>query len=255
MHENAIAAVVGADAMPVEPQPRTKKRLKAPTLLEQAVDVFTQPTQLFTRLADTPRWGGALLLVIIAAWLWVVPWSLKVDADALYRPVLEKNGSMPAAQIESVIEITRRFMMPMTLMAVTFRNLFGTLFFGLMFWLVGLGTKAERKPKFLQAVSASAVPGLMLVPYFLMIGVVSALRDVGSQIPDRLAPSGLAFYLRPENPKLYALLAQVDPFIIGFFVMTFLATRHVMRLKNKEAALCTALALVVSLGWRIYFWV
>ncbi len=140
-------------------------------------------------------------------------------------------------------------------MAVAVRNLFGTLFFGLMFWLVGLGTKAAKKPNFLQAMSASAVPSLVLVPWMLMIGVISALRDVGSQIPDRLAPSGLAFYLRPENPKLYALLAQVDPFTIAYFALTYLATRHLMRLKVNEAALCTALAVVISLGWRIYFWV
>ena len=227
----------------------------APTLWEQATGVFTEPKALFSRLAEKPRWGGALILVIAAAWLWVVPWSLKVDADALYRPVLQQNGQMTASQVESVIEVSRRFLLPMTLMAVFFRNLFGTMFFALAFWLVGLSTKGARKPTFLQAISASSVPNLALIPWMLMIAAVSALKDVGSQIPDRLAPSGLAFYLRPENPKLYGLLAQIDPFIIGYFALTYLATRYVMRLKVNEAALCTAIALIASLGWRIYFWV
>lgn len=227
----------------------------APTLWEQTTGVFTEPKELFSRLAERPRWGGALLLIIAAAWLWVVPWSLKVDAEALYRPVLQQNGQMSASQIDSIIEVSRRFLMPMTLMAVFFRNLFSTMFFALVFWLVGLTTKAPRKPNFLQAVSASSVPNLVLIPWMLMIAAVSALKDVGSQIPDRLAPSGLAFYLRPENPKLYGLLAQVDPFIIGYFVLTYLATRHVMRLKVNEAALCTAIAAIGILGWRIYFWV
>ena len=230
-------------------------RPKAPTLWEQLTGVFTEPKQLFTRLADTPRWGGALMLLIVAAWFWVIPWSLKVDADGLYRPVLEQNAQMTAAQRESIIAISGRFLLPMTLMATFVRNLFSTLLFGVLYWLVGLGSKAQRKPHILQAMSASAVPSLVLVPYFLMIGAVAALRDVGSQIPDRLAPSGLAFYLRPEHPKVFALLAQIDPFIIGFFILTYLATRHTMRLKANEAAICTALAMVVSLGWRIYFWV
>ncbi|HEX3581989.1 MAG TPA: YIP1 family protein [Thermoanaerobaculia bacterium] len=227
----------------------------APTLWEQATGVFTEPKELFSRLAERPRWGGALILIIAAAWLWVVPWSLKVDAEALYRPVLQQNGQMSASQIDSVIEVSRRFLMPMTLMAVFFRNLFSTMLFAVVFWLVGLSTKAARKPSFLQAVSASSVPNLVLIPWMLMVAAVSALKDVGSQIPDRLAPSGLAFYLRPENPKIYGLLAQVDPFIIGFFVLTYLATRHVMRLRVNEAAICTAIAAVAILGWRIYFWV
>ncbi len=251
MDANAIA-VSGSEVARSVAEVRPRKP-QAPTLLEQVTDVFTAPKQLFIRLSDTPRWGGALFVLIVAACFWVVPWSLKVDADALYRPVLEKNGQMSPAQVENVIQIMHRFLLPMTLMAMFIRNLFGTLFFGMMFWFVGLWS--DRKPKLLQALSASAVPSLVLIPYFLMIGAVAALRDIGSQIPDRLAPSGLAFYLRPENPKLYGLLAQVDPFIIFSFILTYLATRHVMRLKVNEAALCTALAVVVSLGWRIYFWV
>lgn len=253
MQANSVSAISDSEVPPV-PEIRLQKPLP-PTLWEQATDIFTQPKQLCSRLADTPRWGAALMLVIVAAWFWAVPWSLKVDADALYRPVLASGGQVSATQIDSVIEISRRFLLPMTLVAVFVRNLFGTLFFGIMFWLVGLGAKGSQKPNYLQAVCAATVPSLILVPYFLMIGAVSAFRAVGSQIPDRLAPSGLAFYLRPENPKLYGLLAQVDPFIIGYFIVTYLAVRYVMRLRVSEAALCTALAVVVSLGWRIYFWV
>ena len=57
--------------------------------------------------------------------------------------------------------------------------------------------------------------------------------------------------MNAANPKLHALLYALDPFTIGSFVLGFLAFRHTMRLKTGGALACTALAVLLTLGFRI----
>src|SRR3954454_22953985 len=217
-------------------------RETAPSIFEQIAGVFTEPAVLFRRLAGNPRWGQALWVMILVGCLMMTFWALKVDVDAMQRPLLERNGQLSASQIEQTIDVSRRFILPMSFASVMVRNLFGVLGTALVFWLFAFFIAEKEKPSFLHAVSASSVPNLILAPYMLMIGVVCMMKPFGGSIPERVAPSGLAYYLRPENPKIYGLLAQLDPFIIGYYVMLFLAVRYTMRLKPRHAAMCTALA-------------
>lgn len=236
-----------------EELPRTTTQ--APTVWEQLAGVFTEPVALFQRLSRKPRWGQAFWLVIVAAVLMMTFWALKVDVDSLQRPVLERSGSLTASQIEQTISVSQRFILPMTYISVMMRNLFGILAMAFVFWLVAVTTGEKQKPTFLHAVSAATLPNLVLIPYMLMIGVVCMLHPVGARIPERLAPSGLAYYVQPQNPRVYGLLAQVDPFIIAYFALMYLGVRHVMRLKTSDAALCTTLAVVLTVAYKVYFWV
>jgi hypothetical protein len=233
----------------------TLRKSKAPTVWEQLVGIYTEPSALFQRLAKTPTWGEALWIMIVVGWFMMTFWGLKVDVDALQRPILERNTQISASQIDQAIEVSRRFILPMGFFSVIIRNLLGVLSLGLVFWLFAMSTEESIKPSYLHAVSAATVPNLICVPYTLMISVVCMSKTVGAQIPERLAPSGLAYYIRPENPRLYALAAQLDPFVIAYFIMVFLALRHTMRLKSSEAAMCTALAVFLVIGWKVYFWV
>ncbi len=231
------------------------RKSNAPTVWEQVSGVYTEPVALFQRLAKTPRWGEALWVMIVVGLVMMTAWALKADVEAMQRPILEQNGQLTASQIDQAISISRRFILPMAFFSVMIRNLFGALAMGLVFWLFAATTDEKNKPTFLHAVSAATIPNLVLIPYTLMIGIVCLLKQVGGQIPERLAPSGLAYYLHPQNAKLYGFLAQVDPFIIAYYVMIFFAVRHLMRLKSSDAALCTTLAVLLTVGWKVYSWV
>jgi len=239
-------------------QPATKAtapKAGAPTIWEQLGGIFTEPVTLFQRLATHPRWGHALWAMFVIGWVMMTCWGLKVDVDAMQRPVLEQNASLTASQIDQAIAVSSRFILPMSFVSVMIRNLLAVLGLGLVLWLFALTTDRKDKPSFLHALSSATVPNLVLIPYTLMIAVVCMTRYVGGKIPERLAPSGLAYYLRPENPKVYGLLAQFDLFIIAYFVMLYLATRYTMRLKTSEATICTAIVVALSVGWKVYFWV
>lgn len=249
MIEASMPAVVGDDSA------ATRKPGTAPTVWEQLGGVFTEPVKLFQRLADRPRWGQAFMMLICCAWFMMAFWAVKVDVDAVQRPILEQNGQLSASQIEQTIGLSSRFILPMTIFTVVVRNFSAIVGLGLVFWLFSLLVDRSRKASFLHALSASSVPNLILLPYMLMVSIVCMVRPIGGRIPERLAPSGLAYYLRPENPKLYGFLAQIDPFIIGYFVLLYLAVRHTMRMKTRDAALCTALAVLITVSWKVYFWV
>ena len=236
-------------------QAATPRTSKGPALWEQLLGICTEPTVLFQRLAKSPRWGQALWVMLVVGWVMIGFWASKVDVDALQRPLLEQNSQFTAAQIDQALVVSRRFILPIALFSILLRSLFGVLALGLVFWLFALSTEGSTKPSFLHAVSAATVPNLVLVPYMLMIGVICLSKRVGAQIPERLAPSGLAYYIRPENPKLYALCAQLDPFVIAYYLMIFLAVRHTMRLKGGDAAVCAGLAVLLTVGWKVYFWV
>jgi hypothetical protein len=249
-----VMPAIGLDRIaPTEPAPR---KSKAPSVWEQFGSIYTDPVPLFQRLAATPRWGHAFLLFVAFAGITMTCWALKVDVEALQRPVLE-NARLSASQIDQTIAISSRFILPMSLVSTLIRNLLGVLLVGLIF-LIYAATTAQPgrgRSSFLHAVSAATVPGLVLVPYMLMISVVALLKPVGGQIPERLAPSGLAYYVRPHNAKLYGVLAQVDPFIVAYFAMIYLALRHTMAMKKNDASLCTLIAVLLTIGWKVYFWV
>src|SRR5262249_49229635 len=232
--------------------PRT---LKTPTIWGQLGGLYTDPTAMFQRLARAPSWGQALWILLLVGWVMMALWASKVDVDALQRPILEQNSQLSPGQIDQAIEVSRRFILPIALFSNMLRSFFGVLTLGLVFWLFALSTDGSSKPSFLHALSAATVPGLVLVPWMLMIAAICASKPVGAQIPERLAPSGLAYYIHPGDPKLYALSAQVDPFVVAYYVMLFIAARHTMRLKSGDALVCAALAALLTIGWKVYFWV
>lgn len=251
---NSIEAVLPGLA-PQEHREEPRRTPQAPSVWEQLLGVFTEPGTLFRRLGDRPRWGQALWVVIVAGWVMMTLWGLKVDVDALQRPILEKNAQLSAAQLDQAIAISGRFIIPMSIVSVVIRNLMAVLGLGIVFFLFAYAVDRVKKPSFLHAVSAATVPNLVLIPYTLMIAAVCIAKPVGGRIPERMAPSGLAYYLRPENSKIYALLAQCDPFILAYYALLFVALRHTMRMKQKDAVLGTVLAVALTVAWKVYFWV
>ena len=232
-----------------------ERRSEAPSIWQQVIGVFTAPKSLFQRLGSRPRWGQAQWVVLFVAWCMISIWAVRVDVDALQRPILERNAQVSASDVEQTIAVSTRFILPMAIFGGSVRSVLSNFSLALVFWLFGLSTREAKKPSFLHALSGVTVANLVLVPYTLMMGVVCWVNGVGSLIPERLAPSGLAYYLQPENPRLYGLLAQVDVFILAYFAMLYLGVRYTMRLQRGDALACTALGVVMFLAWKVYFWV
>jgi hypothetical protein len=232
-----------------------KAQPAAPSLMDQIAGVFTAPKALFTRLADTPRWGAVFAVTLVCGLIMVGVWASHVDVDAMQRPALEAKSQLSAEQIDAAIAMSSRFVVPVSLVSYVIRSFVGVLFLAFLFWAVGSIIEDETvKPSYRSALTAATLPNLVLVPYMLLITAVCLIRDIGGSVPEKLAPSSVAFYLRPENPKLYALLSQVDLFNAVYFVMMYLAIRYTMRLTAAGAAVATAFAGVLIVGMKMMFW-
>ena len=120
----------------------------------------------------------------------------------------------------------------------------GTILFALLYWLIGKGTAEGEPPTFVQGLSAAVVPGLVMVPYLLLVSFICLVKPIGGLGLEKLSPTSLGYYLHVENPRLHSLLYRLDVFNVAVLVLTFLAARHLLRLKVLGAVACTvALAL------------
>ncbi|HJV21440.1 MAG TPA: YIP1 family protein [Holophagaceae bacterium] len=226
---------------------------KPPSFLEQVTGVFTEPTALFQKLRQAPSWVPAVISFCVLGILVTLVWGLKVDADAMMRPMLERNPNIPAAQIDTIIDMQKKFILPFGLLGAVIAPWIMTAFMAFWYWLVGKGTAEAEAPTFEQALSAASVPSLVgLVHGFLMI-VMALLRPVGGLTPEKLTPTSLGYFVAAESPKAVAALFALDIFAIATWCLTFLAFRHLLRLKPAGAVICTFLLVLFQAGFKILF--
>ncbi len=231
-------------------QPQVPKP-PAPGLLDQIVGVFTSPSELFERLNLSPSWGWALGALTTAGVILTVIWGLKVDVDDMLRPILERNPQIQSAQIDTIIDMQKKFILPFGVLGALFGTVIVVLILALLYWLVGKGMSEGEKPSYLQALSAATVPGLVRLPYMLLIALICLVRPIGGLTPEKIAPTSLGYFIQVSSLKLHALLYSLDLFYVAEVVLTYLALRKITRLKTGGAILCVAVSVVVALGFRV----
>lgn len=221
---------------------------KPPSLLEQIEGIFTAPKALFERLHRAPSWVPALLVGVLLAVAVTIAWALKVDADAMLRPVLERNPQLSPDQVDNIIQMQSRFMLPFGLLGSMIGIPVITLIAGLVYWGLGVWQReGEAAPTFLQGLSAASVLGLVRIPDALVILFLCLLKPVGGHRPDQLTPFSLGYWIHTASPKLAALLYQLNVFNLATFVLLYLAMRHLLKAKPLGAALAVAVMVGLSL--------
>ena len=225
---------------------------KAPGLADQIVGVFTEPVALFQRLNQSPSWGWALGALIVASLIITVIWGLKVDVDEMLRPILERNPQIQAAQIDMVIEMQKKFILPFGILAALFGAPIVMAVVALFYWFIGKALPEGEAPTYPQALSAAVVPSLVKLPQILLLIVICLARPFGGLTPDKIAPTSLGYFLHVESLKLQALFYALDLFYLAEAVLAFLALRHLVRMKTAGALLCVLLPMLLGLGFRLF---
>jgi len=220
---------------------------RPPSLLDQFTGVFSEPVALFRRLHDAPAWLGAVALNFLASLAMAGVWSRKVDVDALMRPLLERDPSLSAEQVDKVVAVQARIIVPATLGGVVVATVLALTLFALLYWLIGRGTAEGEPPTYRQALSASAVTSLAVVPHHLLAAFMCFLKPVGGLTPEKIPPTSLGYFLAVDHLKLHNLLYKLDLFVLFYLVLIFLAARHTLRLKPLGAAACVAVASLVMI--------
>lgn len=223
----------------------------APGLMDQIIGVFTSPVDLFQRLNKAPSWAWALGVTIAGSLLITVIWGLKVDVDEMLRPILERNPQIQASQIDMIIEMQKKFILPFGILAALFGTAAMMALVGFFYWLIGKGLSEAEAPSYPQALSAAVVPGLVKLPQLLLLAVICLVRPIGGLTPDKIAPTSLGYFFHAENLKLQALFYGLDIFYLAGVVLTYLALRHLARMKVIGALICVLLPMALVIGLRI----
>lgn len=226
---------------------------KPPSLLDQIVGVFTEPVALFQKLRTAPSWVPAVVSFCILGVAVTLAWGLKVDVDAMIRPALERNPQINSAQIDTIIDMQKKFILPFGLIGAVVVPWIWTLFAGFLYWLVGRGLAEGEAPSYPQALTASAVPALVGLPHGLLMVLMALLRPVGGLTPEKLAPTSLGYFIPAEHPKAVAALFAFDLFTLVTWALSYLAFRHLLRLKPAGAVLATFLLVFFQAGLKILF--
>ena len=219
--------------------------------MDHIVGVFTSPVDLFKRLNPTPSWGWAMGLLITASLILAVVWALKVDLDEMLRPMLERNPQIQASQIEMIIEMQKKFILPIGALGALFGTPSVLALVGLFYWLVGKGMAEAEAPNYPQALAAAVVPALVKLPHMILILVICLARPIGGLTPDKLAPTSLGYFLHPDSLKWQALLYGIDLFVLAEAFLSYLALRYLTRLKVAGALLCVLGPLLLGVGMRV----
>jgi hypothetical protein len=222
-----------------------------PGLVDQIVGVFTHPVELFQRLNQAPSWGWALGVVVAAALILTVIWSLRVDVDEMLRPALEQNPQLASTQIDMIVGFYKKFIVPLSVVSTLFFSAIFTFLTAFFYWLVGKSTAEKEPPSYRHALSAVTVPSLVRLPSMLLVGLICLVKSIGGLTPEKIAPTSVGYYVQVESVKLHALLYTLDLFFIAEAALLFLAARHTMRLKTKGAASCVLITLVLGIGLRV----
>ncbi len=231
-----------------QPEP---SRPPAPGLLDQIVGVFTAPVELFQRLSKAPSWGWALGVLIAFALVITVAWGLKVDVDEMLRPILERNPQVQSSQIDMIIEMQKKFILPFSILGALFGTAAAMALVALFYWLIGKALPEDEAPSYPQALSAAVVPALVKLPQMLLIVVICLVRPIGGLTPDKIAPTSLGYFLHTESLKLQAFFYTLDLFYLAEAVLTYLALRHLVRMKTVGALLCVLLPMAFGIGLRV----
>lgn len=226
-------------------------KIKAPSLIEQIEGVFTAPRALFERLNQAPSWVPALLLAMVLGLGVAIAWGLKVDADAMLRPILESNSKISPDQVDQIIQVQSKFLLPFGILGVLFGIPIISLLAGLINWGLGRGMTepGANPPSFLHGLSAAVVPSLVRLPETLIILALCIFKPVGGLKPDQLAPTSLGYFVHTASPKLQALFYALNPFTLASLVMLYLAMRYTVKAKASGAAIAVGIfVLFILLG-------
>ncbi len=231
-------------------QPEAPKA-EAVGLMDQIAGVFTSPVELFQRLNKAPSWAWALGLIVLLSVVITVIWGLKVDVDEMIRPVLERNPQIQSSQIDMIIEMQKKFILPFGILFSVFGLPAVLAIVGLFYWLLGKAFGEAGGPSYPQALSAAVVPSLVKLPQMLLLIVICLLRPIGGLTPDKIAPTSLGYFLHPESLKLQAFFYTLDLFHLAEAALTFLALRYLLRMKSVGAWIGVLVPLLLGIGFRV----
>ncbi len=227
---------------------KSSQKVQAPSLVDQFVGVFTEPTELFKKLREAPVWIPALTLAIIVSLAAMLLWAAKVDmAEQVHRQMEMMKTVFHMNIPDSAMDdaIARQDGKHPWISAVL-GPLLGTPIIYAIVALIVWGfayvgrQDSEDAPSFKQVLSVTSVHYLVTLPAMLLAGAMSLIQPVGGRGIQEMMPTVLSFFVKSESGLVRGLYGLVDPLWIFSFVVLAIGMKHTLRAKTWAIGACLA---------------
>ena len=223
-----------------------------PSLWEDFIDIFYQPSQVFERRREGQFGLALLLLVVISTILYFALRNglapiMDAEMSRQAAAMAAKNPAMTAEQLSGAKGMMEKFAMFGTIIFIPI----GVLITAVLLWLAG--KLFDAKVAFAAAmmiVTYSQIPKIAE----MLLSAIQGLFLEPEAITSRYSVAiGAARFLNPDaNPILMTVVGGLDVFTVWVFVLLAIGLSAVARVPLKRAGIAAAAIWAVSLLPAVY---
>lgn len=244
-----------------EEAPKVAPR-KALPLSDYLQAVFTTPSELCRRLADSPTWLMPMVLMLATGLLLSALWLWKLDPVAVIQANMDVTSqwmsrlgqSIPEAAIQEALDQAKR---PVA------GTLAGTLLgpwvmFAIMALVVWggarMGALMDAEPAtFSQAFSVVVMQAMPLALTQILTALIVLLKPVGGLTVMALNPATVGYFLAPEGLLARGLTVGIlDPLYLFSWVLLAMGMKHTLKAKTWAIVVTLGVMMLISLPMRVF---
>ncbi len=212
------------------------------TALGNLLGALLAPRAAFARLVRRPRWGLALVVLLVAGIAESLVISTRIDRDRVLRQTYVERGIQVSEEsLQSQLDLASRFGLLFAVAGPTVSRLFVVAAVSAVLFLLfrSLGESIRWKPGV-----AVCVHGLLplAVRSLLAAGMALPLSSLGPEDLERgLVASTLdVFFVRDSSAAWIELLGRIDLFHLWCLFLLSLGYRELTRARRSRVALIVA---------------
>jgi hypothetical protein len=221
------------------------------SLIEDFVDVFTSPSQLFARRAGQGAWLVLFIIVVVAAGLYFATKGLMPPGFAAEWARIVARVAAKDPQAASQMEAGRAIAEKFNAVAIIIFVGVGPILTGLVVWLVGkiFGSVASAGDAIMIAIYA-CIPRLLA---FVAAAVIMLVIDPAS-VTSKFTPSlSLGRFMDPNttSPMLFELAGRVDVFVIWQTILIAIGLSVVGKIQRSQAYIAAAIIWLIGAAFPL----
>jgi len=214
---------------------------------EDFIDIFTSPSEVFSRRANGQVWVALVVIVVLVATFVFATTGLfapmrEAEFNRMVPEVLKKYPQLTMDQLqqrqatgEKIGWIIVAIMVPITMLVM-----------GLLTWIVGKFFSA--KTTFADAMTITTYAWIPRLVGLIASGIMAALMDASSMTSRFSASLSVARFLNPDTTAhtLFMLAGRVDVFIAWQTVLYAIGLSSLGKIPRSQAYLAAAILFVLG---------
>lgn len=220
------------------------------SVLEDFIDIFTSPAEVFKRRMGSGVWLQMLILTVIAVGLYLVTRSILMPIfDAEMSRAFAKNPGMTADQIEGAKSMAAKIGPIFVAIGIPISMFFT----GLFIWVAGKIFGAQQTLG--DAVMVATYAWIPRVLQFVAAAAMGAMMDASKMNGLFSASLSAGKFLDPETTArpIYILAGRFDLFILWQTILLGIGLSVTGKISRSQAYIAMAIVWLIGSGMTMLF--